>query len=84
MARCLVFLLLISVYLIAKELNFSFADVLSSIKSSPYSDIFVWDWKSKVFFPKHFFGGMFIAIAMTGLDQEMMQKNIGCGDVGCL
>ncbi|MBS1620820.1 MAG: sodium:solute symporter [Bacteroidetes bacterium] len=68
--------LLISVYLIAKELNFSFADVLSSIKSSPYSDIFVWDWKSKVFFPKHFFGGMFIAIAMTGLDQEMMQKNI--------
>lgn len=74
--------LLISVYLIAKELNFSFADVLSSIKSSPYSDIFVWDWKSKVFFPKHFFGGMFIAIAMTGLDQEMMQKNISCRNVG--
>ena len=74
--------LFISVYLIAKDLDFSFGDVLSSIKSSPYSDIFVWDWKSKVFFPKHFFGGMFIAIAMTGLDQEMMQKNISCRNVG--
>ena len=33
-------------------------------------------WKLKSFFPKQFFGGMFIAIAMTGLDQEMMQKNL--------
>ncbi len=74
--------LLISVYLIADDLHFSFADLIANIKSSPYSDIFVWDWKSKAFFPKHFFGGMFIAIAMTGLDQEMMQKNISCKNVG--
>ena len=44
--------------------------------------MFVWDWHAKTFFPKHFFGGMFIAIAMTGLDQEMMQKNISCKNVG--
>jgi Na+/proline symporter len=34
------------------------------------------DWRQKTYFLKQFFGGMFIAIAMTGLDQEMMQKNI--------
>ncbi len=74
--------LLISVYLIASELNFSFSDVISAVSNSKYSQIFVWDWQSKAFFPKHFFGGMFIAIAMTGLDQEMMQKNISCKNVG--
>lgn len=74
--------LFISVYLIAGELNFSFTDVFKSVYNSHYSDVFVWDWKAKAFFPKHFFGGMFIAIAMTGLDQEMMQKNISCRNVG--
>lgn len=40
--------------------------------------LFFDDPNSKLFFPKHFFGGMFIAIAMTGLDQDMMQKNLSC------
>ena len=74
--------LFISVYLIAGEMHFGFSDVVASVSNSKYSQIFVWDWQSKAFFPKHFFGGMFIAIAMTGLDQEMMQKNISCRNVG--
>lgn len=40
--------------------------------------IYLEDVNSKLYFPKHFFGGMFIAIAMTGLDQDMMQKNLSC------
>ncbi|NLA24194.1 MAG: sodium:solute symporter, partial [Bacteroidales bacterium] len=39
---------------------------------------FIEDYKSPLFFPKQFFGGMFIAITMTGLDQDMMQKNLTC------
>jgi Na+/proline symporter len=74
--------LLLSVYLISKELDWNIGEVISQIKNSSYSKIFVWDWHAGTFFPKHFFGGMFIAIAMTGLDQEMMQKNISCRNVG--
>src|SRR5690606_14129975 len=74
--------LFLSVYLISDQLNWSFSEVISQITKSSYSDIFVWDWHAGTFFPKHFFGGMFIAIAMTGLDQEMMQKNISCRNVG--
>lgn len=40
--------------------------------------LFLDDPNSRLFFPKQFFGGMFIAIAMTGLDQDMMQKNLSC------
>ena len=72
---------IVTVYLISTELNFSFSDLFSKIKSSTYSDVFVTDWHDKKFFLKYFFGGAFIAIAMTGLDQEMMQKNISCRTV---
>ena len=74
--------LLLSVYLICKKLDFRFGDMITAIKDSTYSKIIVTDWQAKSFFPKHFFGGMFIAIAMTGLDQEMMQKNISCKNIG--
>ncbi|HET6990790.1 MAG TPA: sodium:solute symporter, partial [Bacteroidia bacterium] len=57
---------------------FNFAEVFTAVTDSPMSKIFNLDWHSSVFFPKAFFGGMFITIAMTGLDQEMMQKNISC------
>ena len=74
--------LVLSVILICKELHLDLRGLLSTIRHSPMSGIFVGDWKSKAFFPKQFFGGMFIAIAMTGLDQEMMQKNISCKTAG--
>ena len=74
--------LLLSVYLIGKQLNFGFSDMVTAIKISEYSKTFFGDWHAKIFFPKHFLGGMFIAIAMTGLDQEMMQKNISCKNIG--
>jgi Na+/proline symporter len=66
----------VSVFLILKETGLSFNTVLSKISDDGYTQIVNNDWRSKSYFLKHFFGGMFIAIAMTGLDQEMMQKNI--------
>lgn len=70
--------LILSVILICKQLDFGFSEMFSAVYHSEYSKFFVSEWREKFFFPKHFFGGMFIAIAMTGLDQEMMQKNISC------
>ncbi len=74
--------LVLSVVLICKQMNFGFGDMITAVKDSTYSKIIVSDWQMKTFLPKHFFGGMFIAIAMTGLDQEMMQKNISCKNIG--
>ncbi len=68
----------ITVYLIGKDMNLSISDMFSTIRNSPHSSVFISDWNDKKFFLKNFFGGAFIAIAMTGLDQEMMQKNISC------
>ena len=48
------------------------------IMSSEMSDVFVWDANSKVNFWKQFLGGAAMCIAMTGLDQNMMQKNLSC------
>lgn len=68
----------ISVYIISKELGYSFGDLISTIKKSDYSQIIFTDVNDKRFFVKQFFSGMFITITMTGLDQEMMQKNLSC------
>ena len=68
----------ISVYIISKELGYSFGDLISTIKKSDYSQIIFTDVNDKRFFVKQFLSGMFITITMTGLDQEMMQKNLSC------
>ena len=53
-----------------------FSGALNLLQDKGYTQIFNTDIKASSFFGKHILGGMFIAIAMTGLDQEMMQKNI--------
>ena len=56
---------------------------VEAIKSSAYSKIFFFDdINSSNHFLKHFLGGIFITIGMTGLDQDMMQKNLSCKNVG--
>jgi len=67
-----------SIYFISKELGLNLGDIFSKIKEAGYTRIVETDWHSKNFFLKQFFSGAFIAIVMTGLDQEMMQKNISC------
>ncbi len=67
---------IISVISIASSLHMGVGDLFSAIHKKGYDSMINSDWRSKTFFLKQFFGGMFISIAMTGLDQEMMQKNI--------
>ena len=71
----------LSIYLISKDLNFDFRHLISTVWNSDYSIIVVKDWHSKQFFLKQIISGAFIAIVMTGLDQEMMQKNLSCRNI---
>ncbi len=69
----------ISIYLINKELGWSFSEFLASDELKNYNNIFVTDsFLERSHFIKSFLGGMFITICMTGLDQDMMQKNLTC------
>ena len=68
--------LVVFIIAIVKALGTDFSGALSMMNEKGYTKIFNWDIKSGAFALKHILGGMFIAIAMTGLDQEMMQKNI--------
>jgi Na+/proline symporter len=64
---------------VSKSIDMSFGQIITDISQSNMSRIFVFDnWWSKDNFVKQFFSGIFIAIAMTGLDQDMMQKNLTC------
>jgi len=69
---------IVSIFLIQDELDMTFGGMVSAIENSSYSKMFFWDWKPGSNFFKQFFSGAFIAIAMTGLDQDMMQKNLTC------
>jgi Na+/proline symporter len=71
----------ISIYIISDDLNLSLSGVFETIKESPYSKTWIWDWQSSKYFFKQFFAGAFIAIVMTGLDQNMMQKNLTCRNI---
>ena len=69
--------LVLIVWQIALRLDLNMAGVVSTIVENPHSRIFVFDdWSSTQHFVKQFFSGMFITIVMTGLDQDMMQKNL--------
>ena len=70
---------ILSIYLINQSLNWTFLDFINSNELKTYSNILVTESlmeKNHLF--KSFIGGMFITICMTGLDQDMMQKNLTC------
>jgi Na+/proline symporter len=66
---------------ILQHLHLSFGGAMQALGAEGYTTIFNGDVNSKGFWGKQILGGMFIAIAMTGLDQEMMQKNISVSNV---
>jgi len=68
--------LVVCIIVIIKALGTDFSGAMSMMSDKGYTRMFNWDLKAGSFALKHIVGGMFIAIAMTGLDQEMMQKNI--------
>ncbi|MFP4845550.1 sodium:solute symporter [Winogradskyella sp. PE311] len=69
----------VAIYLINQKLEWTYFEFLSSEEFKQKGRIFFFDDpNAKVYFWKYFIGGIFIAIAMTGLDQDMMQKNLTC------
>jgi Na+/proline symporter len=72
-----------TVWFISSELNIQeTGGLFNTIKNSEFSQIFYFDnWNDGNHFVKMFFGGMFITIGMTGLDQDMMQKNLSCKNI---
>lgn len=73
----------ISVYIISQQLGWSLGDMVSEVGKSAYSKIFFLDnFKDSKHFVKQFISGVFIAIVMTGLDQDLMQKNLSCKNIG--
>jgi Na+/proline symporter len=68
--------LVVCIVYIIQHMGLSFGSALQALDEKGYTRVFNTDIRSKGFFIKQIIGGMFIMIAMTGLDQEMMQKNI--------
>lgn len=62
----------------ANKMNLTFSQTLQTIKESPMCYMWQWDASSKQAFWRQFLSGVFIVIVMTGLDQDMMQKNLTC------
>jgi Na+/proline symporter len=73
--------LVVCIIVIVKAMGTDFGGALGMMHDKGYTKIFNTDIKAGSFFLKHIIGGMFIAIAMTGLDQEMMQKNISVKNI---
>ncbi|GAC1534037.1 MAG: sodium:solute symporter [Sediminibacterium sp.] len=73
---CMLSGLVICVIYILQSLNMGIGDSLQAMQAKGYSTIFFTDPHSKLFFLKQILGGAFVTITMTGMDQEMMQKNI--------
>ncbi|MEP0986377.1 sodium:solute symporter [Ekhidna sp.] len=73
---------IVSILFIKNELSWTWTELTSNLLEDERSTIFNWDWQSGRNFFKQFFSGAFIAIVMTGLDQDMMQKNLTCKNIG--
>ena len=74
--------LFITIVLVGQKMDMSIPDMIQQVSASKYSHLFEWDWKNPHFFGKDFLAGVFIAIVMTGLDQDLMQKNLTCKSIG--
>jgi SSS family solute:Na+ symporter len=69
----------LTIYLIAQEMNLNYTGLVALVQESDFSRVWFFDnWNDPRHFGKQFISGAFIAIVMTGLDQDMMQKNLSC------
>ena len=76
---CMLTALVVVIVLVMGKMNLDWGALCQTVSESEYSRIFVWDdWMSKQSFWKQFLSGVFVAIVMTGIDQDMMQKNLTC------
>lgn len=78
-ALCLVAMLIVIIWQVKDKMGLDFRGMAQTLVESPHFRIFEFgDWHSTQNFFKQFFSGIFITIVMTGLDQDMMQKNLSC------
>ena len=79
---CLLLALFLILLQTAGMLHMSFLEAMTAVWNDPHSRIFEFsDFASKQNFWKQFLSGIFVVIVMTGLDQDMMQKNLTCKDL---
>lgn len=80
----LVLAVVLSMYFMADSLGLGLLETIETVKESSYSKIFFWDdlVGDRIHFWKHFLGGVFVTVAMTGLDQDLMQKNLSMKTIG--
>ncbi len=71
----------LTVIFICKDMQWSFGQMVSSVANSQYSSMFDMNWGSGTNIFKQLIAGIFMTVAMTGLDQGMMQKNLACKDL---
>lgn len=78
-ALCLVAMLIVIIWQVMDKMDLNLTGMVQTLAASPHFRIFEFDdWHSTQHFVKQFFSGIFITIVMTGLDQDMMQKNLSC------
>lgn len=76
---CMFAALILIIYNVARHLGMSMGEAVDMVAADSHSRMFVFDdWMTKQNFWKQFLSGIFIVIVMTGLDQDMMQKNLTC------
>ena len=78
---CMIISLALLFIISAQHLDLSFQGVVEHLRNSEMSRIFEWDGSSRQGFWRQFLSGIFIVVVMTGLDQDMMQKNLTCRDL---
>ncbi|MFT3795381.1 sodium:solute symporter [Flavobacterium sp.] len=72
-----------TIYFICDSLDYSMPQAFEAVKESNYSKIFFYeDWLKSNYWVKQVLGGIFVTIAMVGLDQDLMQKNLSCKNIG--
>ncbi len=74
--------LVLTIVIIAQKMDLNMGQLFQTISESKYAKFWVWDVNQKHYFWKDFFSGAFIAVVMTGLDQDLMQKNLTCKSIG--
>ena len=78
---CLIMSVVLCIYFVAKGLGFSFGEMVNAVVADKSSQMFFFDDPTDgAYFWKKFLSGVFMVIATTGLDQDMMQRNLACKD----
>lgn len=72
-----------TIYFICSSLNYNLPQAFEAVKNSNYSKVFFYeDWLKSNYYMKQILGGIFVTLAMVGLDQDLMQKNLSCKNIG--